>query len=77
MFPALPQAWEDALAEYLEIADLVARWIALAGGREPADLPEAEKGRVAVCVPDLVEPARVTTREKLDERDRALAIAAR
>ena len=49
--------------------------IAELDGVPPPKDPDAVSTRAAVLVADLVEPARVTTLEKLDEGRRALTIA--
>jgi len=76
LFPDAVPAWAERLRLATELA-VLADHLAELDGLPPAALadPDAVATRAAVLLADLVEPARVTTLEKLDEGRRALTIA--
>jgi hypothetical protein len=76
LFPEGLRLWEERLHQAQELAVIADRLAELDGvpPAEPWD-PDAVSTRAAVIVTDLVEPARVTTLEKLDEGRQALTIA--
>jgi hypothetical protein len=76
LFPDAVAAWAEQLRLAEELAVMADRLAELDGlpPSAPSD-PDAVATRAAVLVADLVEPARVTTLEKLDEGRQALTIA--
>jgi hypothetical protein len=76
LFPDAVPAWAERLRLATELA-VLADHLAELDDLPPAALadPDAVATRAAVLLADLVEPARVTTLEKLDEGRRALTIA--
>jgi hypothetical protein len=76
LFPDEVTAWDAQLRSTETIADLACRLAELDGvpPAEPPD-PDAASARVTELVADLVEPAKTTALEKLDEGRQALTIA--
>jgi hypothetical protein len=76
LFPDAVKAWDEQLQSTEALADLAGRLAELDGvpPAEPPD-PDTASARVAELVADLVEPAKTTTLEKLDEGRQALATA--
>jgi hypothetical protein len=69
-------AWDEQVTSTKALADVACRLAELDGvpPAEPAD-PDAVSVHVIELVADLVEPAKTTALEKLDEGGQALAIA--
>ena len=78
LFPDAVVVWAERLRLAEELAVMAAHLAELDGlpPAAPTD-PDAVATRAAVLLADLVEPARVTTLEQLDEGRRALTIATR
>jgi hypothetical protein len=76
LFPDAVRAWSEQLRSTETIAKLACRLAELDGvpPAEPPD-PDAASVHVTELVADLVEPAKTTALEKLDEGRQALAIA--
>jgi hypothetical protein len=76
LFPDAVKVWDDQLKSTETIANLACRLAELDGvpQAEPPD-PEATAARVTELVADLVEPAKTTALEKLDEGRQALTTA--
>jgi hypothetical protein len=76
LFPDYVTAWEAQLTRSESLADLVVRLAELDGvpPAEPPD-PDAASTRATELAVDLVEPAKTTALEKLDEGRQALATA--
>jgi hypothetical protein len=76
LFPDAVEAWDAQVKSTETMADLACRLAELDGvpPAEPAD-PEAASARATELVADLVEPAKTTALEKLDEGRQALATA--
>jgi hypothetical protein len=76
LFPDDAQRWRETLACASELVVMIER-LAELDGVEPATSPprEGDQTRVASLVAELVEPAKVTALEKLDEGQRAFTIA--
>jgi hypothetical protein len=76
LFPDAVKAWDEQLRNTETLADVACRLAALDGvpPTEQPD-PEAASARVTGLVADLVEPAKATALEKLDEGRQALTIA--
>lgn len=76
LFPDVVVAWAQRLRLATELAVTAAHLADLDGVPPAAPTnPDAVAARAAVLLADLVEPARVTTLEKLDEGSQALTIA--
>ena len=76
LFPDAVEAWDEQLRSTEALADLAVRLAELDGvpPAEPAD-PDAASARVTELIADLIEPAKSTALEKLDEGRQALTIA--
>jgi hypothetical protein len=76
LFPDADQAWDAQLRSTETIADLACR-LAELDGVPSAEAPDPDTGsaRVTELVADLVEPAKTTALEKLDEGRHAFTIA--
>ena len=76
LFPDAVKAWDDQLRSTETIADLACRLAELDGvpPTEPPD-PDAASAHLTELVADLVEPAKTTALEKLDEGRQAFTIA--
>jgi hypothetical protein len=76
LFPDAVKAWDEQLRSTETIADVACR-LAELDGVPPAEPPglDAAATRVTELVADLVEPAKTTALEKLDEGRQALATA--
>jgi len=76
LFPDAVKAWDEQLRGTETLEDLACRLAVLDAvpPAEPAD-PDAVSARVTELVADLVEPAKATALEKLDEGRQALTIA--
>jgi hypothetical protein len=76
LFPDAVQAWDAQLRSTETIANLACR-LAELDGVPPAEPPNPDTGsaRVTELVADLVEPAKTTALEKLDEGRQAFTIA--
>jgi len=78
LFPDGVREWAERLRLAEELAVMADRIAELDGVPPAAPMdPDAVSTRAAVLVADLVEPARVTTLDKLDEGRQALTIATR
>jgi hypothetical protein len=76
LFPEGARQWSECLHQAQELAVMADRLAELDG--VPSAAPwdsDAVSARAAVLDMDLVEPARITTLEKLDEGRQALTIA--
>ena len=76
LFPDAATAWAEQLRNTETLAD-IARRLAELDGVAPAEAPDPDSvsARVTELVADLVEPAKATALEKLDEGRQALTIA--
>jgi len=76
LFPDEVTAWDEQVTSTKTIVDVACRLAELDGvpPAEPAD-PDAAAAHVTELVADLVEPAKTTALEKLDEGRQAFAIA--
>ena len=76
LFPDAVKAWDGQVRNTEALADVACRLAELDGvpPAEPSD-PDVASARVAELVADLVEPAKSTALEKLDEGHQALMIA--
>jgi hypothetical protein len=78
LFPDAVTAWDAALHQTTELAVMADRLAELDGAElREADGDETSAELVERHVADLVEPARSTTLEKLDEGREAIRIASR
>jgi hypothetical protein len=76
LFPDAVAAWDEQVRNTETLTDVACR-LAELDGVPPAEppAPEAASARVTELVADLVEPAKTTALEKLDEGRQALATA--
>jgi hypothetical protein len=76
LFPDAVKAWDEQLRNTETLADVACRLAELDGvpPAEPAD-PDAASAHVTELIADLVEPAKTTALEKLDEGRQALTTA--
>jgi hypothetical protein len=76
LFPDVAAAWDEQVKSTRAIADLAVRLAELDGAPMAVPPgPEAVARRTAELVADLVEPAKASALDKLDEGERALGIA--